>query len=287
MERHMIPLQMDILRASAERVRARLGSPTPMAAAILGSGWGSAIADWTVTHSIPYGDIPVMGAAVVKGHAGALHLAETGQGRCLVFQGRRHFYGCAAWEPVLFPVYLAHQLGARTLLLTNAAGGVRADLQPGDLMAIDDHINVMGANPLCGPHHPDLGPRFPDLTHLYTPALRRQLDESATARDIPLKHGTYLAVSGPSYETPAEIRAYATMGADAVGMSTVPEAILAGALGLRVAGLSCITNRAAAIDNDALSHDEVIEITQAATPRMRALVTTFMQRVGDTAATEV
>jgi purine-nucleoside phosphorylase len=272
----MQPLDIDTLRASTDALRDTLGNATPSVAAILGSGWGTAIDDWTIQQTVPYDQVPVLGPAVVKGHAGALHLADTGDGTCLVFQGRRHRYGCSSWEPVIFPAFLAHALGAHTLLVTNAAGGIREDLAPGDLMVIDDHINAMGDNPLMGPHRPELGPRFPDLTRLYTPQLRTQLDAIAAAESIALSHGVYVAVCGPSYETPAEIRAYAALGADAIGMSTVPEAIVAGALGLRVAGLSCITNRAAATGNAALSHDEVIEVTRAATPRMRALVRAFM-----------
>ncbi|MDP6490660.1 MAG: purine-nucleoside phosphorylase [Kiritimatiellia bacterium] len=275
----MKPINIDMLRSSANAVRERLGDASPSTAAILGSGWGAAIDDWTITDTVAFDQIPMLGAAAVKGHAGAIHLADTGHGTCLVFQGRRHAYGCTSWAPVIFPAFLAHAMGAQALLLTNAAGGIRDDLQPGDLMVIDDHINAMGDNPLRGPHQPDLGPRFPDLTRLYTPALRNQLDAAATEQSISLKHGVYVAVSGPSYETPAEVRAYTTLGADAVGMSTVPEAILAGALGLNVAGLSCITNRAAATGNDALSHDDVIDVTRAATPAMRALVCAFMQRV--------
>lgn len=280
----MTPIDIDTLLKSSAALCDRLGSPTPSTAAILGSGWGAAIDDWTIQQTVPYSEISVLGAAVVPGHAGALHIADTGSGLCLVFQGRRHSYECTSWNPVVFPAFLAHAMGVDTLLVTNAAGGIRADLQPGDLMVIDDHINAMGANPLQGPHRQKLGPRFPDLTRLYTPELRAELDSVATELSIPLKHGVYLSVTGPSYETPAEIRAYATMGADAVGMSTVPEAIIAGALGLRVAGLSCITNRAAVSGGETLSHDEVITVTRAATPPMRALVHAFVANTESPAA---
>jgi len=276
----MNPINIDTLQASADALRERLGEAAPSVAAILGSGWGTAIEDWTILQTVPYEEIPVLGPAAVKGHAGALHLADTGNGTCLVFQGRRHRYGCSSWDPVIFPAFLAQAVGARTLLVTNAAGGIREDLEPGDLMVIDDHINAMGDNPLLGAHRPELGPRFPDLTRLYTPELRSQLDSAAVAQAIDLKHGVYVAVNGPSYETPAEVRAYAALGADAVGMSTVPEAIVAGALGLNVAGLSCITNRAAATGNGRLSHDDVIDVTRAATPKMRALISAFIGCMG-------
>ncbi|MBL7076522.1 MAG: purine-nucleoside phosphorylase [Kiritimatiellae bacterium] len=280
----MKPIDIDTLLKNTAELCERLGTPSPSTAAILGSGWGTAIDDWTILQTVPYDEIPVLGAAAVKGHVGALHIADTGSGLCLVFQGRRHWYGCTSWDPVVFPAFLAHALGVDMLLVTNAGGGIRADLQPGDLMVIDDHINAMGVNPLQGPHRQELGPRFPDLTRLYTPELRAQLDTTAAELSIPLKHGVYLAVSGPSYETPAEVRAYASLGADAVGMSTVPEAIVAGALGLKVAGLSCITNRAAATGGEALSHDDVIAVTRSATPRMQALVHAFLGGAGSLAA---
>ncbi len=281
----MQSINVNTLQASTDVLRDRLDNPSPSVVAVLGSGWGAAIDDWAILQTVPFVQIPVLGATAVKGHAGVLHLADTGNGTCLVFQGRRHRYGCSSWDPVIFPAFLAHALGAHTLLVTNAAGGIREDLEPGDLMVIDDHINAMGDHPLRGPHREELGPRFPDLTRLYTPEFRTLLDETATAQGIALSHGVYVAVSGPSYETPAEVRAYASLGAHAVGMSTVPEAIVAGALGLNVAGLCCITNRAAATGNARLSHDEVIAVTRKAAPKMRALVDAFIGRV-DSAPTE-
>ncbi len=278
----MQPINIETLRASVDALRETLGGRPPRSAAVLGSGWGDVINDWKIELTVPYEQIPVLGPAAVKGHAGALHLANTGNGTCLVFQGRRHRYECSSWDPVIFPAFLAHALGARTLLVTNAAGGIREDLEPGELMVIDDHINAMGDNPLLGPHRSELGPRFPSLSGLYARDLRLQLDATASAERIPLKHGVYVAVSGPCYETPAEVRALASLGGDAVGMSTVPEAIVAGALGLKVAGLSCITNRAAAADSEAVTHDEVIAVSRTATPRMRALVRAFLQGVDPT-----
>lgn len=276
----MQPIDIAALRQSADPLQRAWGDRAPRSAAILGSGWGAAIDADTVLESIPYTDIAVLGAATVDGHAGTLHLARTGAHHCLIFEGRRHRYECTGWEPVVFPAYLAHVMGAHTILMTNAAGGIRNDLRPGDLMVIDDHINAMGGTPLQGPHREELGPRFPDMTRLYTHALRAQLKAIAAAQAIDLKHGIYLAVDGPAYETPAEVRAYAAMGADAVGMSTVPEAIVAGALGLNVAGLACITNPAAATGNAQLAHAEVLTISRTAAPGMQSLVRTFLESVG-------
>jgi inosine/guanosine/xanthosine phosphorylase family protein len=166
-------------------------------------------------------------------------------------------------------------MGASIVLLTNGAGGVRSDLQPGDLMAIDDHINAMGVNPLAGPHHPVWGPRFPDMSATYDSMLRTVLDEAARQSGIALRHGVYLAVAGPAYETPAEIKAFRAIGADAVGMSTVPEAMLARAAGLRVAGLSCITNMAAG-EGRPVSHEDVLAAGAAAVPRLKTLVQGFV-----------
>ncbi len=275
----MPSLDITTMRRSVEPLREIVGDTPPLLTAVLGSGWGKAIGDWTIQRTISYNEIPVLGSTAVKGHAGALHIADTGHGTGVVFEGRRHWYECDTWEPVVFPAFAAHALGSRTLLLTNAAGGIRKDLAPGDLMVITDHINAMGSNPLRGPHHPDLGPRFPDLTTLYSLELCDVLTDAASAHDIDIKQGVYLAASGPTYETPAEVRAFAAMGAHAVGMSTVPEAILAGALGLKVAAVSCITNRAAEVGHAPLSHDEVITATQAATPRMRMLVRAFVDRL--------
>ena len=273
-------MNADLLEKSFDRLAERLQGVQPRQVCVLGSGWDPAAGAFETTSRVSYADIPLLGGTAVAGHAGTVDAVSTRAGDCLFFRGRRHRYECDAWEPVVFPAFAAARFGARTLFLTNAAGSIRADLQPGNLMAIDDHINAMGGNPLAGPHAPVLGDRFPDLTSVYTPTLRTALDAAAAGLDRPLRHGVYLAVDGPTYETPAEVRAYAALGAHAIGMSTVPEAIVGAAMGLQVAAVSCITNAAAGPGTAALSHADVIEVAQRAAADMAALVTAFLGRLG-------
>ena len=251
----------------------------PAAGMVLGSGWSDVADAFTIKGTIRYGDIPGLGAAGVVGHAGQLAWAEYAGMETFIFQGRRHWYEGEGWTPVAVPMYLLKMLGASTVLITNAAGGIRSDFNPGTLMVIDDHINCLGDNPLIGAHSEVWGPRFPDQSFLYNEGLRRTMFAGAGKLGIDLKHGVYLAASGPTYETPAEIQYYKTIGADAVGMSTVPEAILANAAGLKVAGLSCITNYAAGILKQPLSHEEVTEATNEAMPRMKSVVLKFWEDI--------
>ncbi|MFT5239706.1 MAG: purine-nucleoside phosphorylase [Candidatus Promineifilaceae bacterium] len=249
-------------------VRQQIGNARPLWALVLGSGWSVVLERFGSAHIMAYADIPGLGQAGVQGHAGELHIVEINGRVGLIFAGRRHLYEGIGFGPIATPVYIAKSLGAETLLLTNAAGGIRPGLAPGDLMLLDDHINMMGQSPLGGEHDAFWGPRFPDQSTVYDPALRQTLASVAESVGHHLDHGVYLATSGPTYETPAEIRAYATMGADAVGMSTVPEAILGNAAGMRVGGISCITNFAAGVADQALDHDEVLQVTEKAKPRM-------------------
>lgn len=251
----------------------------PACGLILGSGWGSALQTGRVLARASYRDIPGLGASTVVGHAGELVLFERHGIRVAAFMGRRHWYEGAGWEPVVLPVELLRRMGVRDVLITNAAGGIRPNLRPGDLMVIRDHINTSGANPLAGPVVPGWGPRFPDQSHVYDDDLTGLLRKAAHDTEVSLSDGVYAFTTGPSYETPAEIRAYASMGADAVGMSTVPEAIIAHAAGLRAAGLSCITNMAAGISGPHLSHDEVLEQTRKTGPVMAALLDAFLARL--------
>jgi purine-nucleoside phosphorylase len=273
------PMNINQLREAAETVRSFCGDARPAAGLILGSGWGDVLESFTVLSTLPYADIPGLGATGVVGHSGRLVLAQSAGITTLVWQGRRHFYEGAGWTPVALPVFALKSLGVNWVLLTNAAGGVRDDLLPGSLMILSDHINNMGDNPLIGPHHPEWGPRFPDLSQAYDPALRAALARASAAAGLSATEGVYFASSGPFYETPAEIRAYRTLGADAVGMSTVPEALLANAAGLRVAGLSCITNSAAGISKNPLSHEEVTETSQQTMPRMKAMIAAFWKEM--------
>ena len=231
----------------------------PRVGVVLGSGLGDfadAVAEPTV---IPYADVPHFRSAGVVGHAGRLVLGRIGPATVAVLKGRIHYYEGHDIGDVVFPVRVLAKLGVRSLLLTNAAGGVNPKFRPGDLMVIRDHINQMGINPLRGVNDERLGPRFPDMSAAYDPAFQDIIAAALGEISRPDLRGIYLALNGPSYETPAEIRMFAALGADAVGMSTVPEAICARHMGLRVAGISCITNLAAGLSARPLNHQEVIE----------------------------
>lgn len=253
-------------------VRDRWAHAKPVCGIVLGSGWDAATADFNALDELPYNRIPGLGVAGVEGHAGKLVLAKQNGSEVLIFKGRRHWYEGEGWTPITLPIYILHGMGAKTVLLTNAAGGIGSDLEPGMLMAIEDHINMLGGNPLIGPHRPELGPRFPDQSKVYSRRLEELLLDSGAD-----KSGVYLATGGPSFETPAEIRAFRALGASAVGMSTVPEAILANTLGMEVAGLSCISNLAAGVSATPLSHAEVSQTAQKTLPKMRSLLNKFIK----------
>ncbi len=251
----------------------------PACGLILGSGWSEALSCGRPLASLPYSDIPGLGASTVVGHAGEFRLFERQGLRVAAFLGRRHWYEGEGWAPVVLPVELLRRMGATRLLVTNAAGGINPDFKPGDLMAIIDHINTVGLNPLVGPVMPGWGTRFPDQSQVYDPTMRKHLRNAATEIGIAISEGIYAFTAGPVYETPAEIRAYGRMGADAVGMSTVPEVTLASAAGMRVAGLSCITNMAAGISGPHLSHDEVLEQTRRTAPVLAGLINAFLAQI--------
>ena len=230
----------------------------PRVGLVLGSGLGF-FADRHLDNAqaLAYADIPGFPVSTVAGHAGKLVLGDVAGVSVLCLQGRFHYYEGYTMAAVTLPIRLMALLGVKTLLLTNAAGGIRADLSPGSLMVLTDHLNFLGVNPLRGPNEDDLGPRFPDMSVPYDADVRAAAYASAEAQGIDLYEGVYLATSGPSYETPAEIRAFRTLGADAVGMSTVPECVVARHAGLRVGAISCITNFAAGLGQESLSHEEV------------------------------
>jgi purine-nucleoside phosphorylase len=226
---------------------------------ILGSGLGFFADDRIeVVGRLPYGEIDGFPVSTVPGHAGQFVFGHLDGRRVICMQGRFHFYEGYRMDQLTLPIRMMHRLGVRTLFLTNAAGGINSSYTPGDFMLIHDHINFLGTNPLIGSTGGE-GVRFPDMSEVYDKALRHKIRDWAQAGGIPLQEGIYLATTGPSFETPAEIRAFAVLGADAVGMSTVPEAIVARQLGLRVIGISCITNAAAGISSGPLSHEEVAE----------------------------
>jgi len=266
------PLTLD---SAVEAVQKLWPDAKPKCGLILGSGWGQAVADLKGLE-LPYSEIPGFGKPGVMGHAGKLLSATVNGTEVFIFQGRRHWYEGEGWTPVILPLYLLHALGARAVLLTNAAGGIRHDLKPGSLMAIDDHINMLGSNPLIGPHNPGLGTRFPDQSEVYDKPLREKLLKAGADTT-----GVYIATSGPTFETPAEIKQYRSMGADAVGMSTVPEAIIANALDMQVAGLSCICNWAAGISPTKLTHEDVNQVAAEAMPRMKSTITAFLEELAN------
>lgn len=252
---------------------------TPDCGLILGSGWSRVLNTDNEVNRISYADITGMGAGKVVGHAGEMLLFERHGKLICAFMGRRHWYEGAGWEPVVMPVELMRRMGVKNILITNAAGGINPSLSPGQLMIIRDHINTCGINPLIGEVVEGWGPRFPDLSSVYSIELVELLRKAAHDCDISLTEGVYAFTTGPGYETPAEIRAYAGMGADAVGMSTVPEATVASAAGINLAALSCITNMAAGISGPHLSHKEVIKQTEKSAPVMSAIVDAFIKRV--------
>jgi len=264
----------------AAAARLREASPLrPTLALVLGSGFHHVLAALRVDKRIAYASIPGFPKPTVSGHAGEVLFAHLGHTPALVLSGRAHFYEGHDLARVTFAVRTLAACGIRDLLLTNAAGGLNRAFRPGDFMVLTDHINFMGVNPLRGPAIPGLN-RFVDLTDTYDAGLRRLLTAAGRRCRIQLRQGVYLAVSGPSYETPAEIRAFARLGADAVGMSTVPEAIVARQCGLRVAAVSCITNLAAGISPRKLSHAEVLATAERVKTAGARLIKDFAEQYG-------
>lgn len=266
----------------AEQAAARMLGATPLRpriAFVLGSGFGRVATALSDAVLIPYGRIPGFLAPGVPGHAGRAIAGHLGGTPVWMLCGRAHFYEGHPMEGVTFPMRALAAAGVRAVVLTNAAGGIRRGLRPGDFMRLTDHINLMGQNPLRGPQPPGVT-RFVDLSRVYDPRLALLLEAAGREVGRRLKRGVYLAVSGPSYETPAEIRAFRRLGADAVGMSTVPEAIVARQCGLRVAGLSCITNLAAGLSRPTISHEEVLRTLERATSDAARLLAAFARRFG-------
>ncbi|MEA2320855.1 MAG: purine-nucleoside phosphorylase [Solirubrobacteraceae bacterium] len=264
---------------AAADVLAQRGGRAPRVGIVLGSGLGSvadAVADAT---PIGYDELPGFPRPGVEGHAGRAVLGTLAGVPVAVLQGRAHLYEGGDPEAMRVPVRALRAAGAETLVLTNAAGSLRKDLGPGSLMAIADHINLTGSNPLVGPNDDALGPRFPSLRDAYDPELRGQLRAASEELGAPLPEGVYLAVSGPSFETPAEIRAFRAMGADAVGMSTVHETILARHCGLRVAAISTITNLAEGMSDEPLSHEQTLRDARRASGRLADLLHAFVGRL--------
>jgi purine-nucleoside phosphorylase len=264
----------DRVQAAAAAVRTKV--PTaPRVGLILGSGLGGYADRLEGATAIDYGDIPHFPRSHVQGHKGRLVLGTRAGAVCVAMQGRVHMYEGHSAATVAFPARVLIALGARVLIVTNAAGGLNPKWAPGTLMLIRDHIDMLRDHALRGPNDERLGPRFPDMTHAYAPELRELVKAAATGAKVPLVEGVYVAMPGPTYETPAEVRMLQTVGADATGMSTVPEVCVARHMGARVIGVSCITNQAAGITGQALSHEEV---TETAT-RVRATFESLLDAV--------
>ncbi len=271
---------MSVLAELSEAVSAVQASTqvVPAVGVVLGSGLGAWADSLTSLDRIPYGEIPRMPQSTVVGHAGNLCLGLAGDVPVACLQGRVHLYEGHDPERVVFGVRLLARLGCRAILLTNAAGGLAPGFAPGDLMLVTDHLNLMGKNPLTGPNIEAFGPRFPDMTEAYDPALRAAAREAAIETGTKLHEGVYAGLLGPTYETPAEIRMIATLGASAVGMSTVPEIIALRHMGVPAAAISCITNLAAGISKSKLDHSEVEATARATRDRFTALLSAWVRR---------
>ncbi len=267
--------------AAAAADRLRSGLPAATVGIILGSGLGK-VADSVVDSggvAVSYGDIPHFPTSSVEGHKGRLVFGSVGGQNVLLMQGRVHRYEGYPASSVVFPVRVLHAMGVKRLVVTNAAGGLGDGFVAGDLMLIDDHLNMTGDNPLVGENDARFGPRFPDMSEAYSKRLTTMADEVATARGLTLKRGVYAGLLGPSYETPAEIRMLKTVGAHAVGMSTVFEVIAASHLGIEVLGISCITNLASGLSDQKLSHDEVKETATRVEEAFSGLILDLLPRL--------
>jgi purine-nucleoside phosphorylase len=263
---------------AAAAIRGRCGEP-PQIAIVLGSGLGDFANTLRDAVDLPYDALPHWPASKVVGHAGHLVIGAVAGKRVAALAGRAHFYEGHDMGTVVFAVRVMGRLGVKQLVLTNAAGGINTGFAQGALMVIDDHLNMLGTNPLVGPNDDRFGQRFPDMSEVYSRRLRGIADQAARAKGVAVSHGVYVAVHGPSYETPAEIRAFRTIGADAVGMSTVPEAIAARHMGMEVLGISCITNMAAGVLPQPLDHNEVMETAKRVRGSFIALLEGIVERL--------
>ena len=261
---------------SAQYIKSKIPE-LPLVAMVLGSGLGDYADQMTDRVVIPYQEIPGFLSTNVPGHKGNLVFGRIHGVFAVAMQGRTHFYEGYAQKDLVFPIRVLHLCGAKILLVTNAAGGINLDYHPGDLMLIEDHINFSGESPLTGPNEEDFGVRFPDMSQAYDKHLKELLLTAAQKNEIHLHRGVYIMFRGPQYETGAEIRMARTMGADAAGMSTVPEVIAARHAGMRIAGISCITNMAAGILDQPLSHEEVSQTANRTAKRFKMLIDGFFQ----------
>ena len=269
---------------AAARVIGSRMKAQPRIALVLGSGLGGFADEFENAVRIPYQEIPGFATSTAQGHAGRLVIGDVEGIPVVGMQGRFHYYEGYALEEVTFPIRVFKLLGIQTLLLTNAAGGIDVRLSQGALMVISDHLNLMGVNPLRGPNDERFGPRFPDMTEVYSRVLQELVVDAAKEIGVIVRRGIYAALSGPSYETPAEIHMLRSFEADAVGMSTVPEAIVARHMGMNVLGISCITNMAAGISEQPINHEEVIETGEQVRDTLTQLLRRVISKIPDVAS---
>ena len=261
-----------------DSIRRAAGSFEPATAVVLGSGLGSVADEVEDARVLSAAEIPGWPVSTAPGHAGRVVMGRLEGRPVILLQGRVHYYEGYAMQDITFPVRVLGMMGVRQYVATNASGGVDPDFAPGDIVAVRDHINLMGSNPLIGSHEPRWGVRFPDMTRAYSPRLLAMLDRAAAGAGLSLKRGVYAAFMGPSYETPAEVRMARVLGADLVGMSTVPEVIVANAMGMETAVLSCVANKAAGMGDEHLTEEDVLRV-MAGSSRSLALLIRALMRV--------
>ncbi|UFJ42868.1 purine-nucleoside phosphorylase [Brevibacillus humidisoli] len=266
------------IRETAAYISAKM-QLKPRAGLILGSGLGVLADEIDNPVTIPFGEIPHFPASTVAGHAGKLVMGMLSGTPVIAMQGRFHYYEGHSMQTVIFPVYVMRELGVETLIVTNACGGMNRSFAPGDLMIITDHINMMGDNPLIGPNLDEFGPRFPDMSSAYTPELVSLAEEKAEQAGIVIHKGVCCGASGPTYLTPSELAMLARLGGDAIGMSTVPEVIAASHCGLKVLGISCVTDMAIGEELEPLTHEQVVAVANRTRPRFIALMRAIIQEV--------
>ncbi len=266
------------MQATIDFINKRTGNFVPDIALVLGSGLGEFTKNLDGI-TIEYADIPDFKTSTVKGHKGSLFFSELFDKKIVVMQGRLHFYEGYDLKDITYPIKIFKKLGVKTLILTNAAGSLREDFKPSDLMLITDHINFTSKNPLIGKNDDTLGERFPDMSNIYTDSMQEKVKSCAKDLGLEIKEGVYVMTTGPSYETPAEVRMFKALGGSAVGMSTVPEAIISNYLGMDTIGISLITNYASGISKNKLSHDEVVEVGKIATQKFTKLINAIINKL--------
>lgn len=269
----------NLVDQAVEAIREKVGDFSPEVMVCLGSGLSDAAGAADIYFTIPFPEVPGLAAPSVTGHPGRVAFGSWGNREVIVFMGRLHWYEGHSWDRITLPVRISSQLGVRCCVFANSAGGINPALEPGSMVVVADHMNFMGSNPLIGITANDPSMQFPDMGEAYSPRLRNILQQAAAARGHQLFEGVYAAVTGPNYETPAEVRALQLLGADVVGMSTVGEVLVARQLSLECCAISCVTNKAAGITKQILTHQEVVQIAQASVYRLASLLDDLMHSI--------